>query len=77
MTDLQKDDRDYANGEIVVHWRPAKCEKCSLCHEGLPEVFQPRERPWVKLDGADLQRITKQINECPPQALSYTLIAKT
>lgn len=38
---------------------------------GLPEVFNPAERPWIKPAGADTPRIVEQINKCPSGALSF------
>jgi hypothetical protein len=42
----------------------------------LIEVFNPRERPWVKMDGATTERIIEQVRKCPSGALSYYLNAE-
>jgi hypothetical protein len=41
----------------------------------LIEVFNPRERPWIKMDGATTQRIIEQVRQCPSGALSYYMNA--
>lgn len=44
-----------------------------ICARGLPGVFQPKEKPWVKEHGAATQEIIDQIKKCPSGALSYYL----
>ena len=56
---------EYTNGEIVVVWQP------HLCIRMLPEVYNPQERPWVKLENATTDRIVAQVEKCPSGALSY------
>jgi putative redox protein len=65
-------DRDYSNGEIVVHWRPDKCVHCEACIHGLPEVFDLNKRPWVNMSGAMTARIVEQVAKCPEGALTVT-----
>ncbi|GAB3015276.1 (4Fe-4S)-binding protein [Spirosoma pulveris] len=63
--------KTYTNGEITVVWKPAVCIHSKLCWTQLSEVFNPRERPWVKMEGASTDRITEQVDRCPSRALSY------
>ncbi len=63
---------EYTNGEITVLWQPRLCIHCGDCARGLPQVFQPRERPWVKMEGASSDAIMKQVDACPSGAISYT-----
>jgi Iron-binding zinc finger CDGSH type/Divergent 4Fe-4S mono-cluster len=44
--------------------------------EGLVEVFNPRAKPWVKMNGAGTGRIIEQVRKCPSGALSYFLNAE-
>jgi uncharacterized Fe-S cluster protein YjdI len=37
----------------------------------LPQVFNPKERPWIKADAASTQQIIDQVKKCPSGALSY------
>ena len=62
--------RTYTNGEIKVFWQPDLCTHCEACYHGLPNVFNPDSRPWVNMNGATSEEITKQVKECPSGALS-------
>ena len=66
--------KKYTNGEITIVWKPSMCIHSTRCwkgEEGLMEVFNPAERPWIKPEGANSERIIAQINQCPSGALSY------
>ena len=66
--------KKYSNGEITIVWKPQVCIHSTICWRGaagLPEVFNPAERPWIKPAGADTPRIVEQINKCPSGAPSF------
>lgn len=65
--------KKYSNSEITVLWQPHMCTHSKKCWKGLLDVFDPREKPWIKLDGASNDQIKHQIAQCPSKALSYTL----
>lgn len=67
------DTHKYTNGEVTVVWKPNVCIHSTLCWKGLIDVFNPRERPWIKMDGAATDRIIEQVRKCPSGALSYFL----
>jgi uncharacterized Fe-S cluster protein YjdI len=73
---MPKDTHHYTNGEVTVVWKPGMCIHSTLCWKGLIEVFNPRERPWIKMDGAATERIIEQVRKCPSGALSYFLNAE-
>ncbi|TGL58442.1 (4Fe-4S)-binding protein [Leptospira sarikeiensis] len=68
MADITK---EYTNGEITVLWKPTVCIHSAICFRGLPSVFHPKEKPWVKIEGAPSEEIKSQIDKCPSGALSY------
>jgi uncharacterized Fe-S cluster protein YjdI len=68
---MDKTDRKYTNGEITVFWQPKKCIHATTCYRELIEVFNPRKRPWVNMDGAPTQEIIRVVKLCPTQALSF------
>lgn len=63
--------KKYSNGEITVVWKPQACIHSRLCWTQLAEVFDPRKRPWVSMEGADTERIIEQVSKCPSGALSF------
>ncbi len=72
---MGKDTLKYTNGEVTVVWKPNVCIHSTLCWKGLIEVFNPRERPWIKMEGATTEKIIEQVRKCPSGALSYFLNA--
>lgn len=69
---MEKNDRDYSNGEITVHWRPSKCVHSTICYTKLRSVFDPSRRPWVRMDKGSTEEIIDIVNQCPTDALTYT-----
>ena len=63
--------KEFSNGEITVIWKPDVCNHSGNCVKGLPEVFKPGERPWVRVEEADADEIRRTIDTCPSGALSY------
>ena len=73
MSDITK---KYSNGEVTIVWKPATCIHSTICWKratGLPEVFNPMERPWIKPEGASTERIIEQVKKCPSGALTFYL----
>lgn len=63
--------KEYSNGEVTVVWEAGKCIHSAICAKGLPKVFRPRLRPWIKLDEAKTDVIINQVKQCPSGALRY------
>ena len=63
--------KKYSNGEVTVIWEPGICIHSAICFRGLPEVFDPRKRPWVTPENSTTQKIVAQVRQCPSGALSY------
>jgi uncharacterized Fe-S cluster protein YjdI len=64
-------DKKYSNEEITIIWQPEACTHSRMCWSQLSEVFDPRKRPWIDINGAENQRIIEQVKQCPSGALSF------
>ncbi|HAP01029.1 MAG TPA: (4Fe-4S)-binding protein [Bacteroidetes bacterium] len=73
--DLKNIVKKYSNGEVTIVWKPSLCQHSRRCFTGLPEVFDPQNRPWVDPTGASSEDIISQIKMCPSHALSYYMNA--
>ena len=63
--------KEYSNGEVTVVWEAKKCVHSGICVKGLPSVFRPNVRPWIRVNGASTEEIVTQVKQCPSTALSY------
>ena len=43
---------EYANGELTIVWQPELCQHAGICVKMLPNVYHPKERPWVQIENA-------------------------
>ncbi|MFT5573858.1 MAG: putative Fe-S cluster protein YjdI [Cryomorphaceae bacterium] len=62
--------KEYANDQVTVVWQPSKCSHSAVCAKGLAEVFNPKQRPWINMQGSDSDSIVKTVKQCPSGALS-------
>lgn len=65
--------KEYTNGEITIIWNPELCIHSGVCVRTLPQVYNPKERPWVKPENATTEQLKAQISQCPSGALSYKM----
>lgn len=56
---------------MTVVWQPSKCIHSAICFNGLPHVFDPRKRPWVRLESGQTTEVAVQVKVCPSGVLSY------
>ncbi|SJZ62441.1 (4Fe-4S)-binding protein [Sediminibacterium ginsengisoli] len=62
---------NYKNDEITVDWKPEFCQHSTRCWKDLLQVFDPRVKKWINVDGASAERIKEQVERCPSGALSF------
>lgn len=62
--------KEYTNGEVTVIWEPGKCIHSGVCVKGLPQVFKPREKPWIQMGAVSADDIKAQVRACPSGAIS-------
>jgi uncharacterized Fe-S cluster protein YjdI len=67
---MPKETLKYTNENVTVVWRPKLCIHSTICFKGLPEVFDPKARPWVNIEGSSAASIREQVQKCPSGALS-------
>ena len=63
--------KKYSKDDVVISWDAKKCKHAGECVRNAPNVFQPKERPWIKIESGDTEYITNAIDKCPSGALSY------
>lgn len=68
---------EYKKEDLTVFWKPNTCIHSEKCWRGLGVVFKPKEKPWIQLDGTEVAKIKKQIDQCPSGALSYKSSSQT
>jgi uncharacterized Fe-S cluster protein YjdI len=61
----------YSNGEVTIVWKSELCIHSGNCARGLPDVFKPREKPWIHATCASTEKIIEQVKKCPSGALSF------
>ena len=65
--------KKYEKDELTVVWKPGTCIHAKECVKRLPQVYNPNERPWIKLENASIEELKSQIDACPSGALSYVI----
>ena len=71
MSDIIK---KYTKEGLIIVWKPGTCIHSTVCWKaatGLPSVFNPFEKPWIKPEGASIEELVGQIGKCPSGALSF------
>jgi len=71
---MPSENKEYTNGEITISWKPDVCIHSAKCIRALPGVFNPNERPWIKIKNADTPHLIEAVDGCPSGAISYTRI---
>ena len=63
--------KHYSNDDLTIVWQPSKCIHAAECVKALPQVYNPNEKPWLKIENATSEELKAQIASCPSGALSY------
>lgn len=61
----------YSNKDITIVWKPNMCKHAGVCVKTLPEVYRPKEKPWVAIENAITDELIAQVKQCPSGALSF------
>ena len=63
--------KTYKTDDLTITWEPDKCIHSAICFKGMPEVFDPRRKPWIVPENNSTDNIVSQIKKCPSGAISY------
>lgn len=69
--DLNNLKKEYTNGEVTVVWQSGKCTHSGNCVRNNPNVFQPKEKPWIKINDSSTDKIIETVKKCPSGALAF------
>jgi uncharacterized Fe-S cluster protein YjdI len=67
--------KKYTARDIVVSYDARLCIHAARCVRGLPAVFDPEARPWIRPDQAEASAIAEVVRRCPTGALAYEPLA--
>ena len=65
--------KEYGTNDITVIWKPKKCIHSEICVKTLPDVYLPKEKPWIRPENASMEALKKQVDQCPSGALTYRM----
>ncbi|MGK2964571.1 MAG: (4Fe-4S)-binding protein [Tepidiformaceae bacterium] len=63
--------QEYRSDDILVTYDPGLCIHVGTCSRRLSSVFNPRERRWIRPEGATADEIAQVVEACPSGALQY------
>ena len=63
--------KEYTNGEVTIVWQSGKCIHSAMCVKNNPDVFKPKEKPWIVPENSSSEEIMSTIHKCPSGALTY------
>lgn len=63
----------YKKNDLTVVWKPKLCIHSTICVQELPEVYDPKAKPWIRPENASVDDLKAQISKCPSGALSYIM----
>ena len=63
----------YTAPGVTVYYDARRCVHVAECVRGLPGVFRPGERPWIRADQAPPSELAEVVRRCPTGALHYRL----
>lgn len=65
--------QEYKADGVIVRYDVNRCIHAAECVRGLPAVFNPDGKPWIRLELATPQRIAEVVARCPTGALTADL----
>jgi CDGSH-type Zn-finger protein/uncharacterized Fe-S cluster protein YjdI len=63
--------KTYSGRTILVSFEGKRCIHAAECVGNLPQVFDPKARPWIQPTAADDAAVAAVVRRCPTGALTY------
>lgn len=63
--------KEYTNGEVTIVWQSGKCIHSANCVKNNPDVFHPKEQPWITPNNSTTEKIIETVQKCPSGALTF------
>lgn len=63
--------KEYTGKDMSVFFNRSICIHAGKCVAGNIAVFNPKQRPWIKVDEDRAEHIKAIIDQCPSGALQY------
>ncbi len=60
----------YAGSKSIITYDEKICTHAGECVKGLPQVFNPKNTPWVQPGDVDYEAAEQVIRRCPSGALT-------
>jgi uncharacterized Fe-S cluster protein YjdI len=66
--------QEHKNDQLIVHYDANICIHARNCVKNLPAVFNALRKPWIDVNGVDVEAIKRTIGLCPSGALSFEMM---
>jgi uncharacterized Fe-S cluster protein YjdI len=63
----------YEHDSLSVSFDLRRCIHAAACVRGLPAVFDPKARPWIRPEAASVEEIVEVVHRCPTGALQVAI----
>ena len=63
----------YETDEVTVTFDPNRCIHAAVCVRGLPDVYDPARRRWIRPELAPAAQVAEVAMRCPTGALKAAL----
>lgn len=63
--------KEYSNGEVTIIWKSNLCIHAAQCVKNNPDVFKPKQKPWITPENSTTEKIIETVKKCPSGALTY------
>ena len=52
--------KEYQKDDLTIVWKSDLCIHSAECIKGLPRVYNPNGRPWIKPENASVEELKAQ-----------------